>query len=148
MFLVCGLLEGVFNNVYILRYTIYVSRCRKMKEEIHEVLTSNFPVHCCNLDNRKIFLKGFSDLDKVVMEKCPKQFFASLVRSLNHEEFHLILMDVGEVEAADCLNNVDCNHPNPLHSSMAFCFRCGREISGAYTIKSGENICKTCEGLA
>ena len=116
-----------------------------MKEEIHEIFSSDFPVHCCDLDSRKIFLKGFSDLDKIVMEKCPKQFFADLQRSLSHEEFHLILMDVDEVEAADCLNNIDCNHPNPLHPKMAYCFRCGHEIRGAYTIKGGENICKTCE---
>jgi len=36
VFLVCGLFEGVFNNVYILRYTIYVSRCRRMKGKIED----------------------------------------------------------------------------------------------------------------
>jgi len=90
VFLVCGLLEGAFNNVYILRHTIYVSRCRKMTNIFGRVKSGNsaqrqiarhllvqnfgvFPACCCSFKDAKISCERYEHLTKDRCLECQKE---------------------------------------------------------------------------
>jgi len=59
------------------------------------IVPSSLPVFACDFGSQTIFLRKGAVLD------------AEFIEALLHEELHLILLDLGEIEASQALNVVN-----------------------------------------